>query len=577
MRRQSQNTASKKAASQDSEVNAAGATQILQAALKEDCSASELAGLAAADPGFALRVLKWVNSPAFSRARQVSDVRQACSRLGVRGLRNLALTIIVSDMTPTGEACKPLIANAIRRALAARQVALKVMPAEADSAFTAGLLLEAGLLLGTEDSLETVAGIARGPASARIVRERASGRPPHTVTGAELAAKYGLPDPIRDAIAHHHDATIPQAPLERLAWTAEVLSAVFEGGDPEECLKVAHACATEIGLKAEDLETILEELPESVVEAAKVFERDVEPQRTVNDILHNANRRLVEMNLQYEETLQALEALVDEQERLSKELKEANARLEDLAHTDVLTGLANKRALMKDLERELARAQREKTPLSLAILDVDDFKKLNDTRGHDAGDDVLRGLGAIISEQIRIHDIAARFGGEEFVVLMPATPISGAAIAAERIRAAIEKTPFKIANGALRITVSTGLAVSTNHGPLNSEALFKAADEALYAAKRQGKNCVVTADKAKRASSGDRTKRPTSAGNAARSASADKTAPAGAVRTARPASQTASQSGSSSRSETASQSGSSSASAAARRRADLRRRADPRR
>ena len=180
----------------------------------------------------------------------------------------------------------------------------------------------------------------------------------------------------------------------------------------------------------------------------------------------------------------------------------ANARmvhkLETMATTDGLTGLLNKRAMLEAAAQKVTAATRFGRKLSVLVTDIDFFKKVNDTYGHDVGDVVIKGLGEILKRQKRNTDLVARFGGEEFVVLCEETNESGAMLLAERIRDELGKTVFHSANGTLKVTCSIGIATytpasgSAGAGAGASlgdwDALFKAADEALYTSKRSGRN-----------------------------------------------------------------------------------------
>jgi two-component system, cell cycle response regulator len=160
-----------------------------------------------------------------------------------------------------------------------------------------------------------------------------------------------------------------------------------------------------------------------------------------------------------------------------------------LAATDSLTGLMNRRAFMEAMARERSRAVRHTLPLSLLMLDVDHFKRVNDTHGHDAGDSVLRGIAAVLQKIARKSDFVSRWGGEEFVVALAQTADAGGRIAAERVRRAIAETPFILPNGgSLQATASVGLASAT--AQINLEELISRADRALYAAKARGRNRV---------------------------------------------------------------------------------------
>lgn len=163
-----------------------------------------------------------------------------------------------------------------------------------------------------------------------------------------------------------------------------------------------------------------------------------------------------------------------------------------LATTDPLTGVFNRRTFIELAEQELARARRSTVPLALMMLDLDHFKRVNDTYGHLVGDQVLVSFTRLIRECVRRGDLVVRYGGEEFCVLLPGTPLAAAHALAERIRATtaarmLTALPF-------RITVSIGLTASAGGAQVGIDDLLARADEALYRAKDAGRNCVVTLD-----------------------------------------------------------------------------------
>jgi diguanylate cyclase (GGDEF)-like protein len=161
-------------------------------------------------------------------------------------------------------------------------------------------------------------------------------------------------------------------------------------------------------------------------------------------------------------------------------------RLEKLAATDPLTGLANRRGCEQALAAELSRARREKQPLSCVLLDVDRFKRINDTIGHQTGDNLLCQISAILRRSIRAYDIVARWGGEEFLLVLPGATVGAAGALAERIRLEIERMPTPIGEG---ITVSGGVAEFDRD--YNFERTLGLADQRLYQAKAAGRNCII--------------------------------------------------------------------------------------
>jgi len=168
-------------------------------------------------------------------------------------------------------------------------------------------------------------------------------------------------------------------------------------------------------------------------------------------------------------------------------------KLSHLSLRDELTGLYNRRYLQETLPREMARARREGIPMSVAVLDVDHFKKFNDVHGHEAGDLVLETFGRILKERSRGDDVACRFGGEEFVLLMPGASADAARGRVEEIRAALSALQLSWLRQALpRVAASAGVACCPDHAD-SDEMLFRLADQALYAAKRNGRDRVEIA------------------------------------------------------------------------------------
>lgn len=175
----------------------------------------------------------------------------------------------------------------------------------------------------------------------------------------------------------------------------------------------------------------------------------------------------------------------------NEELQRANEILAQLSITDGLTKLHNHRYFQDHLTREIKRVSRTRAPLSMILIDIDDFKLLNDTHGHAAGDDVLVSLAGIMNDSARESDLIARYGGEEFVILMPNTDLAGAVHLAEKIRMAVESTRLIVGDNMKPINVTISLGVALFHG--NRREFFAEADKALYQAKAAGKNCVIIA------------------------------------------------------------------------------------
>lgn len=174
---------------------------------------------------------------------------------------------------------------------------------------------------------------------------------------------------------------------------------------------------------------------------------------------------------------------------LQEDLLRTQAALTHLATHDRLTGLWNRGRVVDELARELSRARREKAPLSVAMVDLDHFKAINDTHGHAAGDAVLQQIGARMKAVLRVTDVVGRYGGEEFLLVMPRSDMAGAREVAERLRAAIERETVRCGSIDLRVTVTVGVASTTLVG-FDATMLVQASDEALYRGKAAGRNRV---------------------------------------------------------------------------------------
>jgi diguanylate cyclase (GGDEF)-like protein len=478
---------------QNDQVLSGAAARIAQEALKADVSIESLARLAHADAAFAMKLLALVNSPAFARSRTVSDINQAASLLGIRGLRTVALSLLVSSLCPEHESCRILMANSLRRAVACRLIATEFGYKDLDACFATGLFLDSGLLSHAQDHLELAVSIALGPAHHRVLREQAEGLIPHPVVGGNLAEKYALPAETVAAIRQHHAPEPPDGTLPQIAWLAENIAAIFESPDVDRARALAVTQARKVNLGAAQIAAILDALPGQVASVAEALNSDIGELQDVDALRNDAGRLLAEINQQYEGVIRKLAELLAEKEKLTEELRQANGSLASMARTDALTGLPNRRALEDELTRAAARGSRDGTWLSLVAMDVDYFKSFNDSHGHAAGDAVLATVGRILVEQCRKGDMPARYGGEEFTLILPNTNPLGASVVADRIRRAFESSETRFDGKMLKVTMSLGVASA--QGPsINPVAILAGrADEALYCAKRTGRNRVATA------------------------------------------------------------------------------------
>jgi diguanylate cyclase (GGDEF)-like protein len=176
--------------------------------------------------------------------------------------------------------------------------------------------------------------------------------------------------------------------------------------------------------------------------------------------------------------------------RMHDQINEAKGRLEQLAVKDELTGLYNYRYLHTRLSEEFKRSERYRDPLACVMLDIDHFKRVNDRFGHDIGDVVLRETSARVRKAVREIDVVTRYGGEEFLLVLPSTNFSGALAVADRVWRAVGGEPYQLPVGEERVSVSVGVAVFPSRDIKSKDQLIKAADKALYQAKHEGRDRI---------------------------------------------------------------------------------------
>jgi diguanylate cyclase (GGDEF)-like protein len=232
-----------------------------------------------------------------------------------------------------------------------------------------------------------------------------------------------------------------------------------------------------LGLDDAGIEGVLGTVAEAIGPMAQVFDVPMPDAADIPAVLAEAKDALVTLTLQSQQQV--------------AQMAVCNEELREAAEHDPLTGLSNRRALQRRLDEEFRRADRFLRPLSVLFVDVDHFKAINDTFGHDVGDEVLSRLGRILQWACRGSDVVARYGGEEFVCLLPETHPHSAASLAENLRQAVESAEFSHDGCVFPVTVSIGLAgLSRDCHVTGGEQLLLMADQALYRAKNRGRNRV---------------------------------------------------------------------------------------
>jgi diguanylate cyclase (GGDEF)-like protein len=214
-----------------------------------------------------------------------------------------------------------------------------------------------------------------------------------------------------------------------------------------------------------------------------------ESERHVIDELFGVVRMAGESEARYEELEQRMLSL----QRENLDLVVKNRMLSEVSSRDSLTGLYNRWFVIEKIDSEMNRALRHGSPMSLLMLDIDHFKRVNDTWGHGAGDQVLQSIGKLLRDSCRVYDVPGRYGGEEFCIVLPETKPGNTSVVAERIRSRLESTQLPYGDNSITVTASIGIAgidLPETNEFLSPAALIDRADRALYSAKNRGRNRV---------------------------------------------------------------------------------------
>jgi diguanylate cyclase (GGDEF)-like protein len=298
---------------------------------------------------------------------------------------------------------------------------------------------------------------------------------------AALTEKWQFPPILARPIALHYSRAEGDAqlkPLVDVVSTGVLLSDVFAAEDPARAIALARAeLASRHHLSAADIEELLSDIGRAAREAAGLLEVNIGRQRSYQEILNEAQEALVVLSLQTQQQVQTIK----------REVQTLQAK----ASMDPLTGLANRARFDEFFEEQFRRAYHHARPLAILFIDIDHFKKVNDTHGHQAGDEVLRRVARQLRSSVRNIDLVSRYGGEEFAIVLTETDTGTASARAEAMRALIARDPIRVGGEMISVTISIGVAGTDRTRMFtHKEQLTNAADRAAYAAKQGGRNLV---------------------------------------------------------------------------------------
>ncbi len=483
------------------------ASKLISLTSQEDTTLTDIANLVSKDISLSSKILKVSNSAFYSFPQQIGSIHQAVSILGTNAVRSLVLSF--SFLTIKSGSSKSRFdfikfwEKSLASAVAAKIILDRVKGADTEEIFVSGLLQNLGELVFARTFPEkydsVLAVIADGDIDTITAEDNEFGTN-HCFIGYEVAKNWGFPSSLLLPILHHHDPESYSGSDKKVMQTAravylsDLIIGIMQSDKPDAYHKQFRKEAKKfLSLSVEQIEEILSEVHHQVDQAGEYFGLKIKNSKPIADILQEANIRLSLLNLDYDQMNKQLILAKISLENLTKELEENNRILDNLANVDGLTEVFNHRYFQSALEQEISRSNRHSTPISMILIDIDHFKKFNDTYGHQTGDFILREFCNVLKNNLRQYDILARYGGEEFAIILPETLGEDALTVAEKLREAIDSYVFSDDRDEYHVTASFGVSSSkpVAEDDFAQSEFINRADIALYDAKAAGRNKAI--------------------------------------------------------------------------------------
>lgn len=475
--------------------------KVIELARQPNSGSRELAELLSQDPSLSAKLLAAANS-AFYGGQELQGLQQAINRIGMEGALALSLSfgLAMNKNTPTNGMNLDLYwKRSLISGLAVRQLnKVGGLKFDVESTYLAAVLQDIGMLALNELDPDIYGVIFHSARSHRQLtwfeeREYSSN---HATVGAWLGQSWGLPEKYTQLIAASHQLPkeIPASHTElRVLALSGLLADPWLSSNKEMSMTLAFQAGQDyLNLDEQRFSHLLLRLQDQLPKIAKLF--DIKPPSNIDtfNLLQDAKHLLVERNLRMMQKLTQQQSEIDQ-------LKKNSARLQEQLKRDPLTGIFNRQYTEEKLKGYFADNSRKASSLAVVFIDLDYFKTLNDQHGHAVGDAALKAFAAILEQELGSSCIAGRYGGEEFVALMPGQTQEAALEFAQRLQEYLASTPLLSHDKEdIYISASMGIAVHSRHEQdsesgsfSDADKLLDSADKAMYSAKRTGRNQII--------------------------------------------------------------------------------------
>ncbi|MEM1143375.1 MAG: GGDEF domain-containing protein [Pseudomonadota bacterium] len=468
------------------------AAEIIQLTSQDDFGLNDLTDIVRNDMAIATKLIATANTVAYRGNEAVTEISNAVARLGFKSTVMIALSFSLAvrgEQTKTDSVdTAALWQRSVASAAIARILARQMESVNAEACFLAGLVQDIGVLAMLQAAPETYANLEDASHDDARDAEIQMHGCDHAEVGVWLLNSWKFPSSVVDLIGSSHsfaELTLEATGREEhwcVAASGLLVDAMLEG-DQLQAARMVSLIEGVCSLRLDDYADIVKPIAEAVREAEALFDTSLVKDPLL--LLEASKLRLLEM--MSEGNLDA------GQDRIAKLEKRVSA-LEQQGQLDVLTGVINRRHFHQEFDRLFTLAQTRNEPFSLMFIDADRFKRINDTHGHLAGDEVLTWLATSLQDLVNDHGIVGRYGGEEFVVIVPGKPERDAKVLGDRICEQIRNSSVSVSGVELKVTVSIGVSAADPASRVAStRELIFAADQAMYFAKQSGRDLCIAA------------------------------------------------------------------------------------